>query len=507
MENKEHTNNDLSNRYKYAIEGTSDGLWDWNLENNDVYFSKNWKKMIGYEDDEIENILEEWTKRIHPDDKDQTIKDIVNNQKKLSEYYQNTHRLKHKNGSWVWILDRGKTHFDDKGKAIRMIGIHSNITELKNLELTLADTKKELNQLKLVIDNAEIAIIIVDIDAKITYVNPCFCKISGYSKKELLGLNPRILKFKEETNEEKFLDLWSTISRKKTWGGIFRNRKKDGTEYWETATILPILNKNKEISNYLGIMREITKEVYLEKELREKEELMVSQAKNAAMGEMISMIAHQWRQPITTISMNANNIIADIELEIFDEMEVKKIAEDITVQTQFLSNTIDDFRNFFKTDKDINDFKVRALLEELSSIILPSLENNNITFDIICDDKVRLKSYKRELLQVLLNIVKNAKEAFFHKNISENKKIIVEVETLENKVKIIITDNAGGIPDDIIKRVFEAYFTTKEDFNGTGLGLYMSKIIIEQHLQGKLKASNTKFGARFSITLNNLKNK
>ena len=108
-------------------------------------------------------------------------------------------------------------------------------------------------------------------------------------------------------------------------------------------------------------MREITKEVYLEKQLKEKEELMLLQSKNAAMGEMISMIAHQWRQPITTISMNANNIIADIELETFNEEQIKSIAEDISAQTQFLSNTIDDFRNFFKTDKEVNDFKVKEL--------------------------------------------------------------------------------------------------------------------------------------------------
>ena len=501
-------NDSYLNRYHYAIEGTTDGLWDWNLETDQVYFSRNWKKMIGYEDNEIENKLEEWEVRVHPDDKEHAIKDILDNNNKVTDYYQNTHRLRHKDGSWIWILDRGKTYFNKKGKAIRMVGFHSNITELRNLEINLADTKQELNQLKMVVDRADIGIIITDIQGEMVYVNPCICRVSGFKKEELIGKNPRILKFKEDSNDEKYSDLWSTIIRKRIWGGIFRNRKKDGNEYWQTATIIPIIDKHKNISNYLGITREITKEVYLEKQLRENEELMLSQSKNAAMGEMISMIAHQWRQPITTISMNANNIIADIELETFNENEIKNIAEDISIQTQFLSNTIDDFRNFFKTDKEVNDFEVKSLFDELSRIILPSLANNNISFNINCESKIRIRTYKRELLQVLLNIVKNAKEAFSQRNINNKENVItIVVEGLDDKVNIIISDNAGGIPEDIIDQIFEPYFTTKEEFNGTGLGLYMSKIIVEQHLDGILNVRNRVDGAKFTITLHNLKAK
>ena len=501
-------NDSYLNRYHYAIEGTTDGLWDWNLETDQVYFSRNWKKMIGYEDNEIENKLEEWEVRVHPDDKEHAIKDILDNNNKVTDYYQNTHRLRHKDGSWIWILDRGKTYFNKKGKAIRMVGFHSNITELRNLEINLADTKQELNQLKMVVDRADIGIIITDIQGEMVYVNPCICRVSGFKKEELIGKNPRILKFKEDSNDEKYSDLWSTIIRKRIWGGIFRNRKKDGNEYWQTATIIPIIDKHKNISNYLGITREITKEVYLEKQLRENEELMLSQSKNAAMGEMISMIAHQWRQPITTISMNANNIIADIELETFNENEIKNIAEDISIQTQFLSNTIDDFRNFFKTDKEVNDFEVKSLFDELSRIILPSLVNNNISFNINCESKIRIRTYKRELLQVLLNIVKNAKEAFSQRNINNKENVItIVVEGLDDKVNIIISDNAGGIPEDIIDQIFEPYFTTKEEFNGTGLGLYMSKIIVEQHLDGILNVRNRVDGAKFTITLHNLKAK
>lgn len=141
-------------------------------------------------------------------------------------------------------------------------------------------------------------------------------------------------------------------------------------------------------------MREITKEVYLEKKLKEKEELMLVQSKNAAMGEMISMIAHQWRQPITTISMYANNIIADIELNEFKEEEIEKVAKNINAQTQYLSKTIDDFRNFFKADKTPIEFFVSDLIEEINSILLASIKNNNITYEVKYEDNIKLKISK-----------------------------------------------------------------------------------------------------------------
>lgn len=491
ISNLKKRNDELLTRYTYAVDGTTDGLWDWNLETNEIYFSKNWKKMLGYEENEIKNNVEEWKKRIHPEDKEQVIKDILDNNNKVTEYYQNIHRLKHKNGTWVWILDRGKTHFDNNGKAKRMVGFHSNITEIKNLEISLADTKQELKQLKIVMENAPIGIMIIDSEDKISYVNPSFCESSAYSKTELIGLSPKILKYEE---------LLKMIKHKKTWGGIVKNKKKDGDDYWSTVTVLPILNKEGNILNHLTIWREITKEVYLEKKLNEKEELMLSQSKNAAMGEMISMIAHQWRQPITTISMSANNIIADIELDVFDASETKKIAEIISTQTQFLSKTIDDFRNFFKEDKGIDEFKFKSLFNELSSIILASLKNKDIELKVFCDENILFRTYKRELLQVLLNIIKNAKEALVEEHI-DNKFIKVLVEDLDYEIKITISDNAGGIKEENLSKIFEAYFTTKDEFNGTGLGLYMSKMIVEKHLAGSIDVKNNDLGAEFTIIL------
>ncbi len=488
-------------RYDRALEGSRDGLWDWDLVNNKVFFSKNWKKMLGFEDDELANELDEWSKRVHPDDIDEAIKDIKNNHEKKTTYYKNIHRMKHKDGHYVWILDRGKTYFNKEGKAIRMVGFHSDITELKNLEIDLKNTKKELLEFKFIIESAPVSIITTDTEGKMIYVNPYICQLSAYTKEELLGLEPSIFRgdFSKET-ELKIKNMWNRIKNKKTWGGIFKNKTKNNKDFWVTATVLPIINSKGDIVNFLGIMREITKEVYLEKKLKEKEEMMLAQSRNAAMGEMISMIAHQWRQPITTISMDANNIIADIELNEFDENVIKDIAHNIGEQTQFLSKTIDDFRNFFKEDKEVEEFKVSDLINELDTILLASIKNNNITYKVEYEQNLSMKTHKRELLQVLLNLVKNAKEALIE-NKNNDKIIKLFFKEEDENIQIIVQDNAGGIKEENLDKIFKAYFTTKKEMNGTGLGLYMSKMIIEKNLKGTIVVTNEKDGAQFIITI------
>jgi PAS domain S-box-containing protein len=616
-------NETLVRRYKFALEASQIGIWDWDLKSNKVFFDKNWKGMLGYEENELANSLEEWDIRVHPDDKQKAIKDIQSSHNKETESYTNIHRLKHKNGEWVWIYDKGKTYFDENNQPSRMIGSHTNITQLKELELKLLEREQNLSfaqeiahmghwkyylkkdeffisnslkkllgledknndfnyddfknlihpndlenfiqmhkealnscerinlQYKLkkinsnkyidineyiscirpannrnedrmyigviqdithlknlendltlfstIINNSPISIMITNPNGDIIYVNPHFTETSGYEKKEIIGKNPRILK-SDDTSEELYKNLWLTITNKKTWGGIFKNITKDKKEYWETALVIPIMNEKGEIINFLGIKREITKEIFLKKQLEEKEELMLNQSKHAAMGEMISMIAHQWRQPITTISMAANNILADIELDMLNNEEAKKFANEVSTQTQYLSNTIEDFRNFFKQDKDVETVDLETIFNDTSSIILASLKNNGIDFILNFDKTIQISTYRRELVQVLINIIKNAKEALQEKDIKV-KKIEIKIVTVEDKISIEIIDNAGGIKDEIIDKIFEAYFTTKDQQNGTGLGLYMSKMIIEKHLKGKISVYNTNEGATFKIIL------
>lgn len=491
-------NETLIKRYKYAVEGSQNGIWDWNLVTNEVVFDENWKKMLGYKDNEMPNALEEWEKRVHPDDKEAAIKSIEDNQNKKTSYYVNIHRLKHKNGTWVWILDSGKTYFDEHGKAIRMVGFHADITELKNLERRLSEKEQNLMDAQRI---AHMGHWRFNEDTKEFVVSQTLYKLLGIDESKKFESYEDFYDFIYEKDKDKFIKNHKNIfENKENSTHIFRiiNQKTNKKMYIEEH-ISCVLNEVTKEENYLGIMQDITSIKKSEKQIREKDELLLLQSKNAAMGEMISMIAHQWRQPITTISMLANNMKADIELESFDENEATNTANELIKQTQYLSHTIEDFRNFFKKDTKPELLDIEQLFSEIDSIIGASLKNNNIKLTTSYDKNIEIKTYKRDLLQVLINLVKNAKEAL--ENVQREEKVIdIKIEEKDDRLVIVVKDNANGIPNEAKDKIFEAYFSTKTSQNGTGLGLYMSKMILEKHLNGTIDFKNCK-GACFTISL------
>ncbi|MDD3324396.1 MAG: PAS domain S-box protein [Sulfurospirillaceae bacterium] len=234
--------------------------------------------------------------------------------------------------------------------------------------------------------------------------------------------------------------------------------------------------------------------------IKEKDQAMIAQSRHAAMGEMISMIAHQWKQPVAVISMDANNMLADIELESVNLEGFQKMTKDVLVQTQHLAQTIDDFRDFFRPDKKEELVLTKDVVENSLRIIGKSLENNGIQINKIYESNNKISTLPRELIQVFINIIKNAKEAIVERSV---KKGVVTIRTYEDDAyqHISISDNAGGIKEKNMPHIFDSYFSTKGEKEGTGLGLYMSKIIIEKNLGGVLMAQNKNGGAEFLISL------
>ena len=237
------------------------------------------------------------------------------------------------------------------------------------------------------------------------------------------------------------------------------------------------------------------------KKIRENEKLLISQSKQAVMGEMIEMIAHQWRQPITSIGMISNNILFDVVLDELDMSTLKNELDKINKQVMFLSNTIDDFRDFFKESKEKQEVKVIDVIEGTMSIIDKQLDKHSIEVEVQNSvEGLSFFTFKNELIQVLLNILGNAKDAFEEKRI-EKRKINIVCEKQGDNLLLYIIDNAGGISDTIIDKIFEPYFSTKKKKNGTGLGLYMSMIIVTEHLGGKILVENKNDGAIFSVSI------
>jgi signal transduction histidine kinase len=236
-------------------------------------------------------------------------------------------------------------------------------------------------------------------------------------------------------------------------------------------------------------------------EIREKEELMFHQARLVAMGEMVSMIAHQWRQPISAVAMEANNLLADIALGQLSESAVRENANMILAQTQHLSKTIDDFKNFFSPQKEQRVCSVDDVVADTLEVVEKSLQYHNVTIIREAHAMTGSSLYANELMHVVINLLNNAKDAFVERAVSGDRTIWLTTYEGDGKAYIVVQDNAGGIDNAIMKKVFEPYFSTKQSRNGTGLGLYMAKTIIEQHFNGSIGARNVEGGLKMTIAV------
>ncbi|WP_373069597.1 sensor histidine kinase [Sulfurimonas sp.] len=246
--------------------------------------------------------------------------------------------------------------------------------------------------------------------------------------------------------------------------------------------------------------RSYTKKITnFEKELISQRQLMISQSRFAAMGEMLSMIAHQWRQPLSTTTL----LIAQERLKLMMSEEKNndhiEILDKISDTMVYLSDTVDDFQTFFKPEKLKQDIEIDELIGRVQHFIQPRLSTTEVKLHIMQCKCGGINTYANELVQSIINILNNAIDVLIERHIYKPT-ISINFETLDDKIIIHIEDNGGGIEKEIINKIYEPYFSTKSK-NGTGLGLYMSKMIIDQHIKGLLSVKNTKDGARFSIML------
>jgi signal transduction histidine kinase len=232
----------------------------------------------------------------------------------------------------------------------------------------------------------------------------------------------------------------------------------------------------------------------------EQEQILIQQSRFAAMGEMIGNIAHQWRQPLNALGLLMQNIEYAYESKSLNDEYIKRVVEKGNRLTQSMSQTIDDFRNFFKPNKDFEVFSYAQAYKSTMAMIGSSILNNMIEISENIDKSVCVNGFSSEFSQVLLNILNNAKDALVG-NQEQERHIYITIYKEDEYAYFTIEDNAGGIQDEIITKVFDPYFTTKDEGKGTGIGLYMSKTIIESNMHGTLKVENTNLGARFTIKM------
>ena len=338
-----------------------------------------------------------------------------------------------------------------------------------------------------------------DINGIITFANDEFCKIFEYSREELIGKNHNIVRH-PDVPKETFKNLWDTILAKKTYKATVKNLSKQGKTLYVNTTVIPILDKNDEIEEFIAIRYDVTQSIELARQIQEKDRFLFQQSRFAAMGEMIGNIAHQWRQPLNELGITVYQMkkyfLADKGKDEF--LESYNHSKNVIKK---MSSTIDDFRNFFNPNKDRENFLVKNSIDEMLRLMQGTLQRHNIHVEVKYGKSVNIHGYLNEFTQVMLNLINNSKDAYNQRKIKNREiKITVNKDDKEN-VLIIYSDNAKGIDEDIIGKIFDPYFTTKHSSQGTGLGLYLSEMIVKKSMNGNIKVYNNRDGATFEIAI------
>ncbi|MBF0338496.1 MAG: response regulator [Nitrospirae bacterium] len=423
---------------------------------------------------------------------------------------------------------------DNLSRLIPAIERELREAEIRRERSTLEDYFHESEEsYRLLMDTAGDAIMIIDQETGIIVeINKKTEEMLRTDKDNIVGMITDQLRIEDDTNEATSLLGTSNGSGQYPLRELYILHEDGSRTVAEVRASVTILRGRRYVQ---CIFRDITQRKLMEDQLMElnthlqqkvseeiekrriNEQILIQQSKLAAMGEMINAIAHQWRQPLHAVALMVHDIkdayiYKELDMDYMDN-SIKRIME----QLNFMSKTIDDFRTFFKPSKEKTLFDVETAIREIFSLMDTQLKNNNISYSIaalcggdapddVSDKRAFVLGYPNEFKHVVLNLINNARDA-----ISENIKyglisetdgcIVCSISRMDGKVFIRVEDNGGGITEDIKDKIFNPYFTTKLANKGTGVGLYMAKVIIENNMDGRLTFSNTEAGSAFTIEL------
>ena len=375
----------------------------------------------------------------------------------------------------------------------------------KKVKKRTEQLNSEKNYIQTILDTSPGMILVIK-ERELFKANKTFLDFVGYrSLSEFKDMHGSIGNFfvtlndvpfpKDKLIEEQF---WANyLSEYKKNDNIVELKFKDNT-YFFTLNALALNNDNEILIN----MQNIT-------ELKEKEQLLYEQSKMASLGEMIGNIAHQWRQPLSIISTAATGMMFKKNFAALTDEDFHNNCTSINTNAQYLSKTIDDFKNFIQGDSKLIQFDLQDEVNEFMNIVESTIKKHQIHMDIKLIENTKIIGYPNELTQCFINIFNNAKDALVENNELENRYIFISQEIKNNNVVIEFKDNANGIDNSIINNIFEPYFTTKHKSQGTGLGLHMTYNLIVNAMKGSIIVKNVEYkheenifrGACFTITI------
>ncbi|MFA6136996.1 MAG: PAS domain S-box protein [Sulfurimonas sp.] len=486
------SNRELQTKYEQTFKAAQIGIAHVGIDGAWLDVNAYLCKLVGYTQEELLKLT--FQDITYADDLAlnlEYIKKLLEN--KLNAYHMEK-RYICKNGAIIWVLFSVILLRDSLNKPLYFIATIQDISQIKSLLLELESKKNELEN---VIRFAPNPIMIYDEDGKILMVNKTFEELTGYTLKELPSVEIWSQKSLGGKNIMSSLDIEEFFKKSvRADMGIKKVTTKSGKELIWVCSLSP-LGSVRSVQNEKRILIASTMDIT---EIQEKEELMLAQSRQAAMGDMIGMIAHQWRQPLSVISMVGNNLRVTLDLDgKVSSEEIYQLSDTLNEQTQYLSHTIDDFRTFLKPEKTKEKVVLCKVYEKLESMVRKLLENNQIALNFSGDCNIEFYAYQNELVQVLLNLLNNAKDVIKERNIKDAK-IDIATSFTDDLLTISISDNGGGIDKSVMGKLGEPYVTTKSE-NGTGLGIYMSLMIVKKHFDGNMQWRNIDGGSCFTITL------
>ncbi len=352
-------------------------------------------------------------------------------------------------------------------------------TMMETIRVSRQQLEEQKEEFEMIFNNTKDGIAILDLESNFLNFNEAYLSMTGYTKEELLKKSCISLTIPEERARiEKLIKNIIQIGHIENLEKSCMVKDDKIIHINMSITLLP------DQKRLLATTKDVT-----------KLKLIESQAKLASMGEMIGNIAHQWRQPLSVISTGATGMKMQKEFGALSDEEFNKICDLINENAQYLSRTIDDFRNFIKGGEKARDITISSIIEKTLNIVSSSLENNYIKVVINIDDDMKIFGYENEIIQALVNIINNAKDAIVSTLVNNEDKRLLFITTkkVSNEIELSIKDNGGGIPEDVLPKIFEPYFTTKHQSVGTGIGLSMAYRILTEHHNATIIATNEKY--------------
>ena len=485
--NQKH-NRSTDKIWQCAIEGSNEGVWDWDLTNNKVYFSPQWKKMLGFEENEIKNDVNEWKSRVHPTDLEGTLKKVENHIKGETEFYKSEHRIKCKNNTYKWILDRGKVvSYDKNGAPLRMVGTHSDITERKVAEEKLKVVNNQLTQERQLFMLGNVLIFKINNrpNLPIEYVSPNIKSMLGYTEKEVYNTSFSFSDIIHKDDIDKRFGE-DSMSNNDQQGSSFNNEpyrliRKNGEVIWVHEYTQIIRHKNGSVRDYIGYLVDVTDMIDTRLELINNQKLQEQLIETK--DKILSIIAHDLKGSFNSLIGFSDIILDNIKEKDFKNVErFSRIIHNTSNKTYLLFVNL---LNWIKKQSQKIELNPQPLQSDL--VVSEALDaskhlahEKQVKLSSVASKTIKFTADRNMMNTILRNLISNA-----IKFVEQGGVVNVDVKQNETNTEFRVTDNGVGIPPENLSRLFnekDGVSTLGTNYEkGTGLGLIICKEFVKQH--------------------------